>query len=93
MADVEPGQHGRVPQLQAGVLAGPGIVTRVDELPEGKEADRDRVRLVGRRARHPQQHVIGKQGDLGPDVRQAPVRGNEDGAVRLAAVRAGPRES
>jgi hypothetical protein len=85
MKDVKARKDRGIADLQPFVVPRTGILPREDEFAEGKEAEFDRVHTIGGGTSDVPEQLIGQEGDLGPDMRQPPVRRDENG--RLVAVR------
>ncbi len=73
MQDVKARTDNRVTNLKPFVVTDAGIGARVDEFPQREESKLDRMRPVSGGARDVPQQVVGRKGNLGPDVRQPPV--------------------
>jgi hypothetical protein len=86
MKDVKAGKDRRIADLEPFIVAHARVLARVDEFAEGEETELDRVPAIDGGARDVPEQIIGQEGDLGADVRQPPVRGNEDGWLVAAAV-------
>jgi hypothetical protein len=84
MKDVKARKDRGIADLQPFVVPRTGILPREDEFAEGKEAEFDRVHTIGGGTSDVPEQLIGQEGDLGPDMRQPPVRRDENG--RLVAV-------